>query len=56
MKLFAGGTETYGTGDYTAVLDSIKEVDNTFFLSDQTNADAGGSKKYTITNTCYYRI
>lgn len=39
-NLAAGGTETYGAGDYTDVLEAIRELDNTFFLSDLYGDDA----------------
>lgn len=42
--LSTGGTTTYGTADFTAVLDAIKEVDNTFFLSDKYGDNAQNIK------------
>lgn len=38
--LLAGGTESYGSSDFDAVLFDIAEEDNTFFLCDDYNANA----------------
>ena len=43
-KLSVGGTTTYNAADYTSVLDAIKEVDNTFFLSCQYGDNAQNLK------------
>lgn len=46
--LFTGGTESYGVGDYTKVLNTIGEVDNTFFLSDNTQGDATDTQNFKL--------
>lgn len=44
FKLFAGATEVYGSADYTDVFRAIKELDYTFVLSDQYEANANNIK------------
>jgi hypothetical protein len=48
-KLATGGTETYGSADFTAAIEAIKEVDNTFFLATSYGvAGAIGANNTTI--------
>src|ERR1035437_3930165 len=43
-NLSTGGTTVYNAGDFASVLDTIKEVDNTFFLSCQYGDNAQNIK------------
>ena len=42
FKLLAGGTETYSTDDFDACLESIKNLDNSFFFSTKVGVEAAG--------------
>lgn len=47
-NLFAGATETYNSTDFDDVLDDIVDLDNTFFLCDEFNANAAGVNNVKI--------
>lgn len=44
FQTFAGGTTTYSSADFDAVLDNITEEDNSFFLMDDWGAAAKNAK------------
>lgn len=48
INLFSGGTEVYNSTDLDKVLDSIKELDNTWFLCDKYQSDAKGTQNTKI--------
>lgn len=47
-KIATGATETYATGDFTAALAAVKDVDFTFFLSTDSGTDATNIRNTTI--------